>query len=328
MHEPSHACYDRGIPFFGENGFWMTGLLDPTIVGKKKKKITFFCLLEPRCIPRPWDFSPGSSFIFLQISFWVKTFLKLPNSGVVLEKRWFASIVVARVSKKRLVNTTQGLFSDRPEQEHDHILVVDKAILVSLLTTSSRQALRATTLLATTRVFFSTEKKTRDFRCDPRKACGMLPAPPGLGFIAGRPEQTRRVERSRHSTPRLSATRVCIARRGHAPRCPQHSFLSPGGDEKRWGVERYNQTHQTFIGKLYGARRGLAPREETFFTVLPALPRQAFWFWRRLEYDASKLYPNVELRLQMKGAGITGSVSTPGEKFALSSFFHTNLCHG
>ena len=53
----SGACYDRGIPFFGENGFRMTGLLNP-----KSSEIRHLFLHDSRCVPRPRDVSSGSSY--------------------------------------------------------------------------------------------------------------------------------------------------------------------------------------------------------------------------------------------------------------------------
>ena len=40
------ACYDRGIPFFGENAFLMAGLLDPKSSGKKPQASFFFFFLH------------------------------------------------------------------------------------------------------------------------------------------------------------------------------------------------------------------------------------------------------------------------------------------
>ena len=37
--EPNGECYDRGIPFFGENGFRMTGLLSQN---RREKTPLFF----------------------------------------------------------------------------------------------------------------------------------------------------------------------------------------------------------------------------------------------------------------------------------------------
>ena len=77
------AFYNKGIPFFGENGFWIiTGLFDPTIVGN-----TPYFFQGSRCVPRPWDFHQvRGGFICLPISFWERG-LKLPSRGVVLEKK-------------------------------------------------------------------------------------------------------------------------------------------------------------------------------------------------------------------------------------------------
>ena len=51
------------IPFFGEHGFWMTGLLNLLLMGNTPH---LFCMILVVChvvpSPRPWYFSSGSSF--------------------------------------------------------------------------------------------------------------------------------------------------------------------------------------------------------------------------------------------------------------------------
>ena len=65
----------------------------PKIVANRN--IFLFCACDDsRCIPSPWDvLHPAAVLIFSQkICFW-DTGLKLPNLGVVVEKKWLTSIV-------------------------------------------------------------------------------------------------------------------------------------------------------------------------------------------------------------------------------------------
>ena len=96
----------RGIPFFGENGFWMTGLLNAII---------FLCFLRgSRCIVRfflrpryQFCFSPNISFFFclkrgLETN--AKVNIKvLAKWGVVLRKKSGAPAIVARVIRRTAV---------------------------------------------------------------------------------------------------------------------------------------------------------------------------------------------------------------------------------
>ena len=81
-----HACYYRASTFrlkkwrFSERRGSLT---------QKSSEIRHFSHDGSRRVPRPWEFSSGSSFIFLQNRFWERSFFDnlLPNWGVVLEKK-------------------------------------------------------------------------------------------------------------------------------------------------------------------------------------------------------------------------------------------------
>ena len=100
------TCYDRGIPFFGEigipcfgkNGFWMTGLLNPN----RGEKRPFFCMILVAYLGAVGlFFRDHSSFGFFskENQFLVRRGLKRPNWGVVLEKKKWRTSIVARVWK-------------------------------------------------------------------------------------------------------------------------------------------------------------------------------------------------------------------------------------
>ena len=59
----------------------MTGLLNPKSSEKGK-----FVLHDCRSVPRPWDFSSGSSFILLLINFWGGTCFELSNWETLRKK--------------------------------------------------------------------------------------------------------------------------------------------------------------------------------------------------------------------------------------------------
>ena len=59
------ARYDRGVPFFGENVFGMTGFLNLLILSSENNR---FLWHDSRYVPRPWDLSSGSSVFFLLVS--------------------------------------------------------------------------------------------------------------------------------------------------------------------------------------------------------------------------------------------------------------------
>ena len=58
--EVTRATNDRGILFFGENGFWVMGLLNPKSSEIKRR----FVLHGSCCVPRTRDFSSCSSLVF------------------------------------------------------------------------------------------------------------------------------------------------------------------------------------------------------------------------------------------------------------------------
>ena len=67
--------------------FCMTGLLNPKSSGKGH-----FFFHDPHCIPRPWEFSLGSIFLFLQLSYWERS-----QGPKISEKTW-CTCIVARVT--------------------------------------------------------------------------------------------------------------------------------------------------------------------------------------------------------------------------------------
>ena len=81
------ACYDRGIPFFGENGFLMPGLLNLLILSSE---IEHFCFWHgSRCVPRlcDCDFSSGSFIYFFPISFWERSYAPKLRGSITKKKR-------------------------------------------------------------------------------------------------------------------------------------------------------------------------------------------------------------------------------------------------
>ena len=75
----------------------MTGLLNLLILSSEKKAI-FWMILSSRTLAMGFFTRYRSSFVFLQISFWVKTCLERPNRAMVLGKTWCASILDTCVS--------------------------------------------------------------------------------------------------------------------------------------------------------------------------------------------------------------------------------------
>ena len=57
------ACYDRGSTFCLKR-FLNDGTPLPKIIGNRT-----ILLHDSRCVSRPWDFSSGGSFVFLQNQF-------------------------------------------------------------------------------------------------------------------------------------------------------------------------------------------------------------------------------------------------------------------
>ena len=63
--------------------------------------------------------SGTSSFVFLQISFWVKTCLKRPNRGVVFEKKWCTHLYRGT----RLFQYSSSAWEDSPHAVHTNFHV-------------------------------------------------------------------------------------------------------------------------------------------------------------------------------------------------------------
>ena len=59
-----------------DGSFWLLCFLNgggSSTWAKSSGKSTPFFLRGSRCVPTPWDFSSGSSYIFLQISVWERS---------------------------------------------------------------------------------------------------------------------------------------------------------------------------------------------------------------------------------------------------------------